>query len=72
MREILTEILRSDDFKGRPADFKSWMEAARSSAGDLEARLRQGAGAESIRLAHEALGRSCSDCHKPYRNAPRK
>jgi hypothetical protein len=70
-REILAEILRTDDLRARPADFRSWMEAARISAAELEARLREGSGAESIQKAHEKLRRSCADCHKPYRNAPR-
>jgi protein tyrosine phosphatase (PTP) superfamily phosphohydrolase (DUF442 family) len=69
MREILTEILRTDDFKARPADFQARMEASREAAAELESRLRGGGNADA---AFEGLRQSCANCHKPYRNAPRK
>ena len=68
-REILTEILRTDDFKARPADFRAWMEASHRAATDLESSLR---GSGHPETAFDAFRRACSDCHKPYRNAPRK
>lgn len=69
-REILTEILRTDDFKTRPADFRAWMEAARTAAADLENQLRMKSGSGEKSFA--ALRRTCADCHKPYRNTPKK
>ncbi len=64
-REILTEILRTADCRSRPEDFRGWMEVARSAAEQVESRLRA---AESPDSAFAALKKSCSDCHKPYRN----
>lgn len=68
-REILTEIVRTDDFKARPADFQSRMEASHRAAGELESRLREGRSADA---AFESLKKTCADCHKPYRNTPRR
>jgi hypothetical protein len=68
-REILTEILRTDDFKARPGDFRSRMEASRRAALDLESSLR---GSGSPENAFELLRRSCTDCHKTSRNTPWK
>jgi len=68
-REILTEIMRTDDFKSRPADFKGLMEASHRAALEVESRLR---GSGDPQAAFDALRKSCSDCHKPYRNTPRK
>ena len=66
-REICVEIMRTDDFKGRPEGFRKLMEASRSASERLETRLRAGSAADA---AFEALKKSCADCHKPYRNRP--
>jgi len=66
-REIATEILRTDDFKGRPADYQAWMREALEAATELEVALRAGKDVDLRRLR-----KSCADCHKPYRNTPRK
>lgn len=69
-REILSEILRTDELQGRPRDFQDWMKGARAAAAELESHLRTGS--VSATKSFDALRRSCADCHKPYRNAPRK
>jgi protein tyrosine phosphatase (PTP) superfamily phosphohydrolase (DUF442 family) len=68
-REILTEILRTDDFKARPADFRAWLEAGHRAALDLESRLRE---SRTVDPAFDAFRKSCADCHQAYRNTPRK
>jgi hypothetical protein len=68
VREICAEILRTDDGKGRPADFQSWMQAARASSEQLEGLLRSSASPERADRALAALQQSCTDCHQPYRN----
>ncbi|HUR38568.1 MAG TPA: cytochrome c, partial [Planctomycetota bacterium] len=65
-REILTELLRTDDCRSRPDEFRRWIYAARSAAERLEAQLRKG---DSPDQAFAALKQSCADCHKSYRNA---
>lgn len=69
VREILTEIMRTDDFKARPADFKAWMEESHGAARELETRLRWSKSGDET---FGALKKTCSDCHKPYRNTPKK
>lgn len=66
-REIVTEILRTDDFKGRPADYQAWMRETLEAAAELEASLRKGKDVDLRRLL-----KSCADCHAPYRNTPKK
>lgn len=71
-REILVEILRTDGFAGRPADYKAFMKASRDAAALLEALLRADPSAAALESAHAALRKTCADCHASYRNAPRK
>jgi protein tyrosine phosphatase (PTP) superfamily phosphohydrolase (DUF442 family) len=67
LREIFTEIQRTDDYKPRPEEFRRMMEAARAAAERLEDLLRKG---EAANPSFAALKQTCADCHKPYRNAP--
>ena len=68
-REILVEILRSEDCRTRPEDFRQWMEGARAAAERLEALLRAPTiSREPTDQALAALKKTCADCHKPYRN----
>lgn len=68
-REIAGEILRTDEFKGRPEEYRRLMEALRAASERLEGALRAGEPAEA---AFAALKKTCSDCHKPYRNVSLK
>jgi protein tyrosine phosphatase (PTP) superfamily phosphohydrolase (DUF442 family) len=65
LREIFTEILRTEDCRARPDEFRRMMEAARAASERLEKGLRNGEPADP---AWTALRQSCADCHKPYRN----
>jgi protein tyrosine phosphatase (PTP) superfamily phosphohydrolase (DUF442 family) len=65
VREILSEILRTDDCKTRSDEFRAMMEAAREVSARLESRLWA---AEQADQEFAALKKSCTDCHKPYRN----
>jgi len=67
LREIFTEIQRTDDAQARPEEFRRMMEAARAAAEQLEGLLRKGDPADP---ALAALRQICADCHRPYRNAP--
>ena len=79
LREIITEILRTKDFEGRPEDFKKWMKDAETQALALEKVLLErkqlkyeGVPAPEIDVAMKALGNNCAACHKPYRNSIKK
>jgi hypothetical protein len=65
LREIFTEIQRTDDWKARPEEFRRMMEAARAAAERLEDLLRK---KEAANPAFAVLKQTCADCHKPYRN----
>jgi protein tyrosine phosphatase (PTP) superfamily phosphohydrolase (DUF442 family) len=66
-REICAEIMRTEDFKSRPEEFRKLMETSRAAAETLELRLR--AADPAADQAFAALTRACADCHKPFRNA---
>ena len=78
LREIFTEIARTDDFIHRPADFKKWMQKSSDDAAKLETLLRQfkdiatPAKSTDIDQAYIGLQNNCKSCHKPYRNAKPK
>lgn len=71
-REILTEILRTEEFAARPADYRSRMKESLEAAAELETQLRGGTPKEARDAAYARFQKSCADCHKPYRNAPKK
>jgi protein tyrosine phosphatase (PTP) superfamily phosphohydrolase (DUF442 family)/cytochrome c556 len=71
-REIVTEILRTDEHKARPADYQGWMKASLDAATELETLLRAKAPFASLDATYAKLQKSCADCHKPYRNTPKK
>jgi len=66
LREIFAELMRTDDFKARPPEFRALMEASRSASERLEGLLRTGGSADPAFLA---LKKSCADCHQKWRNA---
>jgi protein tyrosine phosphatase (PTP) superfamily phosphohydrolase (DUF442 family) len=72
-REILAEILRTDEFAKRPAEYQSMMKASFAASSALEEALRARPRPSHVAL-DAAFGRfqkSCADCHKPYRNTPK-
>jgi protein tyrosine phosphatase (PTP) superfamily phosphohydrolase (DUF442 family) len=72
-REILTEILRTEEFAARPAAYRSMMKASLEASADLESllRARPRPSIEALDAALARFQKTCSDCHKPYRNAPK-
>lgn len=73
-REILTEILRTDEFAARPAEYRSMMTASLAASTALESllRARPRPPMETLDAAYVRLRKTCADCHAPYRNAPRR
>jgi protein tyrosine phosphatase (PTP) superfamily phosphohydrolase (DUF442 family) len=67
LREIFAEILRTEEIRSRPAEFRALMEASRARSERLEGALREAGPADS---AFAALKLSCTDCHRAYRNKP--
>jgi protein tyrosine phosphatase (PTP) superfamily phosphohydrolase (DUF442 family) len=76
-REILAEIMRTEDFHACPATFKAGMEAGRRATEELVSLLRALATepadpSAAVEGAYQRLRASCTDCHKAHRNRPRK
>jgi hypothetical protein len=67
IREIFVEILRTENVRSRPVEFRALLEGARAASERLEAALRAAEPAEPV---FAALKKSCSECHRVYRNAP--
>ena len=74
LREMLTETMRTDNFKQRAKDFKQWMQSSEKNAQKLEDLLRtwNQIGSKNQMLEIEAalkgVQQSCKDCHAKYRN----
>lgn len=69
-REIVTEILRTEEVLARPADYRARMKACLDGFAELETLLRSKAGAPAVDAVYDTLRKSCADCHKLYRNTP--
>jgi protein tyrosine phosphatase (PTP) superfamily phosphohydrolase (DUF442 family) len=65
IRELLTELLRTEAVRSRPAEFRVLLEASQAASERLEMALRAAEPAERV---FAALKESCADCHRPYRN----
>lgn len=67
--EHFRELIRADDTAQRPEDYRAKLNAAEKSAGHFRASLRDVKAEAPIRdTAFQTLGRTCTDCHKRYRN----
>lgn len=78
MREIFTELLRTDEVAARPDDFRGWLRSSEAAARQLETAWErwQSAGAEApprrfTELA-EQITSDCKACHLKYRDVPQR
>lgn len=62
LRELCTELLRSEELKNRSDEFRSLMQKTELAARQLES------GAAGPNPGLTALKKSCTDCHAAYRN----
>jgi protein tyrosine phosphatase (PTP) superfamily phosphohydrolase (DUF442 family) len=77
IREITSELSRMEDCRVRPEEFRRLLESMKQASADLESRLRglapgQGPDVVALDQSFGAIRRSCSDCHKAYRNSRKK
>lgn len=75
LREVHTEIMRTDDFVKRLDDFKTWMKEGEKRSQQLEDALRAfskdpAAKPAPVDEAYAGLQTNCTACHKVYRNVP--
>ncbi len=75
-REIFTEILRTDDCRKRPEDFRNRMESAMETAERFQLLLdlltHSKGSANAADDAFDLLKDRCAGCHRTYRNQARR
>lgn len=72
LRELLFELMRTDEFKAKPDDYRKWTEASMKQAETLHKLLRDGPNEPELKTKADALmtelKKGCTDCHKAYRD----
>lgn len=77
LRELFTELLRTEEVEAQPADFRAWLTSSEQAAIELQSVLlawsREHGSGEPPQRADELATRiaeDCSACHAKYRDAP--
>ncbi|MEZ6135731.1 MAG: hypothetical protein R3C53_12545 [Pirellulaceae bacterium] len=77
LRELFTELLRTDEVAQQPEDFRGWLKSSETAAEELEAELKTwkkagGIAPPLIRLGElsERISADCKACHVKYRDTP--
>jgi len=72
LRELLFELMRTDEFKAKPDDYKKWTDESMQQAESLHKLLKEGPKDPELKTKADALMNSlkkgCTDCHKAYRD----
>lgn len=67
--EHLRELMRAEDTSKRPEDYRAKLNAAEKAATQFRSSLRDAKAETAARdIAFQTLGKTCTDCHKRYRN----
>ncbi|MGB4710036.1 MAG: hypothetical protein WBH50_00105 [Fuerstiella sp.] len=77
MREIFTEMLRTDEVARQPEEFRKWLQDSEADAQQLEAELKawitdQNVASPLARLTELSakISANCKACHQKYRDVP--
>jgi protein tyrosine phosphatase (PTP) superfamily phosphohydrolase (DUF442 family) len=76
LREMFSEIARTDDHAKRPDDYKKWNAASEAEIKALETYLEKWKagtekdGRKELDAIYVRIEKSCKDCHAKYRNVP--
>jgi protein tyrosine phosphatase (PTP) superfamily phosphohydrolase (DUF442 family) len=71
LREHYTELLRTDDAKGRPAEFQKLLKQGEGNAQRLEDALRASKrDIKNINQLFERVTADCTACHQKFRDVP--
>ena len=77
MRELFTEILRTDEVANQPEDFRKLLQDSEAAARQLETELRtwtfgDKAADRTVRLSEltDRISANCKACHQKYRDVP--
>lgn len=69
LRELYTELLRTDDVRDRPKPFRDSLRASEQAGIELEAALRANDPAKA-KIALDRISANCTACHNDYRDVP--
>jgi protein tyrosine phosphatase (PTP) superfamily phosphohydrolase (DUF442 family) len=69
LREHYTELLRTDDVSGKPAEFQKLMREGEAAAKVLERAMVE-ADYTAAGKALTAINQNCASCHKTFRDVP--
>ncbi|MGC1274186.1 MAG: hypothetical protein WBC44_10805 [Planctomycetaceae bacterium] len=69
LRELFTELLRTDDVRARPEGFRKLLKAGEQSGVALEAALRTD-DPVAAKIALERITTNCAACHQSFRDVP--
>ena len=77
LRELFTELLRTEEVASEPEDFRAWLVDSEAAAKELRAELMkwEAAGSDPEQTSHFAkytqrISASCKACHVKYRDNP--
>lgn len=71
LREHYTELLRTDDVKGRPVEFQTLLKQSETNAQRLEDALRASRqNVANINQIFERVTSDCTACHQKFRDVP--
>ncbi|TWT47980.1 hypothetical protein KOR42_40640 [Thalassoglobus neptunius] len=77
LRELFTELLRTEEVASEPEDFRAWLANSEAAAKELRRELEKwkAAGSDPEKTAHFAkftqrISASCKACHVKYRDIP--
>lgn len=68
LTSLLERAQALPDVVSQPEDYRGWMKQAGVQSAELRDLLQQGASPDRVTAVYEALSKTCSACHKPYRN----
>lgn len=68
LMEHFHELLRQDETRARPADFREWLRSAETAAAGIRDELKGGGATDVLNRRWTELKQTCTDCHAKYRN----
>lgn len=77
LRELYTELLRTDEVAEYPSDFRDWLKESEATAEELEAVLRKWQATappseppQQLATLADRISANCKACHVEYRDVP--
>ena len=68
LREQFTELLRTEDVKQRPTNFRKFLKESEQAGFQLEKALREPQSPQRAKQALQSIANNCKTCHEQFRN----